>query len=598
MLKIASPKRIVQALRNLRLDYLRQIFGFSFRHYPKLYWCLALMIISVMFEALAMNAFIPLSEIAAGKPPSQSNIVIQILSLLQLKSSSPKYIFLAFIVIFAFRIILQILGERMLMLITENLMPASLISQGLENVLCHTSIAEIERKSIGYYTSLSSEQVGRACNTVATVVRFSSFVVLISLYYYTIAIYSPITAIGVILFLGVSGVISFGILRKVHRLGVALTESSREGSSLFIDALNAVRSIRAFVAEEYVTKRFRIHAYIHKRHVFLIGFFSLLGKLFPMLLLVITFGLFILIGAQLSGAAFNYAFAVTLLIFLMRFFMAIGEAVNVFVKIVSDTKAGQDISEIITTRDNALVSKQTNTTIAITAPIRSLELRNISFAYTEEQPILKQFSMTFEAGKSYAIMGESGAGKSTLLDIILKFQEPSSGNVLLNGSLSLAAVEEKSVRQHIVLLGQETIIFNDTVRNNIEYGFQASEEVLRNAASLAAVEAIIDSLPEGYNTVLQYRGTNLSGGQRQRIGIARALLREPDVLVLDESMSALDPATKDVILKNILTAYRDKMVIFVSHDAAIRECVDVVIELRKLANLAEGEMQASIVPGV
>jgi ABC-type multidrug transport system fused ATPase/permease subunit len=539
------------------------------------------MIVSVMFEALAMNAFIPLSEIAAGKPASQNNVVVQILSLLHLKSSSPKYIFLAFIVIFALRITLQIAGERRLMLITENLMPANLVSQGLENVLCHTSVTEIERKSIGYYISLTSEQVARACGTIATIIRFSSFVILIGLYYYTIAVYSPPTALGVIIFLGVSAVISFGILRKVHRLGVELTESSRESGSLFIDALNGVRSIRAFVAEEYVTNRFRTRAYIHKRQVFLIGFFSLLGKLFPMLLLVVTFGLFILIGTQLSGEAFNYAFAVTLLIFLMRFFMAIGEAVNVFVKIISDTKAGQDISEIIETRDTARNSSQRQQYQQLVQPIKNIVLQRVAFAYTPEVVVLQDFSMTFEQGKSYALVGESGAGKSTLLDLILKFHEPTQGEIFINDTTRLTKINEQSLRRKIVMLGQETIILNDTVKNNIQYGLQSSDDEVRVAARLASVDTIISGLANGYETILQYRGTNLSGGQRQRIGIARALLRRADVLILDESMSALDPATKDTIIDNILAEYRDKIVIFVSHDPAIREKVDVVIELQK-----------------
>jgi ABC-type multidrug transport system fused ATPase/permease subunit len=539
------------------------------------------MIVSVMFEALAMNAFIPLSEIASGKIPSPNNVVIQVLSALHLKSSSPKYIFFAFIVIFALRIVLQIVGERKLMLITENLMPANLISQGLENVLCHTSIIEIEQKGIGYYISLTSEQVSRACSMVATVIRFSSFIVLIILYYYTIAIYSPPTAIGVILFLTISAVISFGMLRRVHRLGLESTESSREGNSLFIDALNGIRSIRAFVAEEYVTKRYRTHAYVHKRRIFIMGFFSLLGKLFPMLLLVVTFGLFILIGTQLSGEAFNYAFAVTLLIFLMRFFLAIGEAVNVFVKIISETKAGQDISEIIETKNDALRYADQQQHSILEEQINSITLQHITFGYVSENWVLDNFSMTMNRGSSYAIVGESGAGKSTLLDIILKFYQPTSGSVFINDDIPLATIEEQSLRHRIVLLGQETIILNDTVRNNIQYGLPSSDDEIHVACRLALVDTIIDELPNDYDTILQYRGTNLSGGQRQRIGIARALLRRPDVLLLDESMSALDPVTKDRIIENILAEYRDKIVIFVSHDPAIREKVDVVIELQK-----------------
>jgi ABC-type multidrug transport system fused ATPase/permease subunit len=581
MLEIASPNRIIRALSQLRLSYLRRIFSFAFRYYPQLYWCIIILMLSVMLEALAMSAFVPLSEISGGKTFSQSNIVIQILSFLQLKSSSPKYIFLTFIVIFALRIVLQIIGERKLMQITENLMPANLIAQGLENVLCHINISEIERQSIGYYVTLTSEQVGRACGIIGTIIRFSSFVLLIGLYYYTIIVYSPETGIGIVFFLVVSALISFGVLRKVHRLGLSLTDSSREGNALFMDAINGVRSIRAFVAEEYVSSRHRVHTFTHKHRIFQIGFFTLLGKLFPMLLLVVTFGLFILISTQLRGSTFDYAFAVTLLIFLIRFFMAMGEALNIFLKIISDTKSGQDISEIISTRDAAFETNKHTHYQQLPKCIESIDFEHISFAYESSNIILHNLTFKFERGKSYAIVGESGAGKSTLLDVLLKFQSPTRGTIKINNSVDIASIDEQSLRKQIVLLGQETIIFNDTVYNNIQYGMQTNKQAIHSASKLACINEMISALPEQYETLLQYRGTNISGGQRQRIGIARALLRQPDVLVFDESMSALDPITKELILQNILVEYCNKIAIFVSHDPLIREKVDIVIELKK-----------------
>jgi ABC-type bacteriocin/lantibiotic exporter with double-glycine peptidase domain len=197
--------------------------------------------------------------------------------------------------------------------------------------------------------------------------------------------------------------------------------------------------------------------------------------------------------------------------------------------------------------------------------------------------VLNNFSALFECGKAYAIIGESGAGKSTLLDIMLGFHVPTHGEIRINGVLS-QSFDAASIRKKIVLLGQETIIFNDTVINNVTYGLAVSLEQIQRASALAQIDTVILNLPEQYNEVLQYRGTNLSGGQRQRIGLARALVRESDVLILDESMSALDQTTKETIIDNILVEYRNKIVIFVSHDPSIREKVDVVIELHKCSN--------------
>jgi ABC-type bacteriocin/lantibiotic exporter with double-glycine peptidase domain len=304
-----------------------------------------------------------------------------------------------------------------------------------------------------------------------------------------------------------------------------------------------------------------------------------------MLLLVVTFGLFILIGSQISKTAFDYAFAVTLLIFLLRFFLAVGDAANVFLKIVSDAKAAEDITDVI---DETKAQEQTLALEAanriLEEPIRNITVHNMSFYYTSDNPILQNISLSFERGSVYAIVGESGAGKSTLLDILLRFQEPVAGGVLLN-NIPLKELNIHKLRKDVVMLGQETMIFNDTVRNNITFGLNADDEDIRAASRIACVENVIEAMSAGYDTILQYRGTNLSGGQRQRIGIARALVRKPDVLILDESMSALDPATKETIIENILAEYRNKIVIFVSHDPAIREKVDVVIELRRYADV-------------
>lgn len=590
---IASPARILSALKSIHFDYLGRLFTFAFRRYPILYGSMAVYIASVILEVLAMNAFIPLSEIAVGRTVSENNIVIFLLSALSIKTSS-KYIFLAYTIIFALRVITQIIAERILLNITINRMPAEIMSRGLRNIVQYYHINTIEKQSAGHLITLTGEEVHRAASIIATSIRFVSTAILIALYYSTIIVFSPATGIGILAFLVVSALSTYGVFRTVHRLGILTMESSRSVTSILVDALNGVRSVRAFGAENYVLSKFEQDVFPHKRRLFTIEFVNLFGKLFPMLLLVVTFGLFILVGTQVNRAAFDYAFAVTLLIFLLRFFLAVGDAANVFLKIVSDAKAAEDITEVI---DETKAQEQTLALEAASGlleePIHTITVQNMSFQYVPNNPILHNLSFSFERGTVYAIVGESGSGKSTLLDILLRFQEPVEGRILLNDT-PLEGLNIHELRKEVVLLGQETMIFNDTVRNNIIYGLDASEENMRSAANIACVDDVIASMPSGYDTMLQYRGTNLSGGQRQRIGIARALVRKPDVLILDESMSALDPTTKETVIENILAEYQNKIVIFVSHDPSIREKVDVVIELRKYAGLQSGEAQALV----
>ncbi|MCU0425062.1 MAG: ABC transporter ATP-binding protein/permease [Candidatus Kapabacteria bacterium] len=576
MLEFASPTKIFNVIRSLQLGYLRRMFAFAFRAYPLLGVCIVIHLSSIIMEALAMQAFIPLSAISAGKPVAGNNFSMQLLTALHLPTTA-KYIFLTFIILFSLRIVLQIISEGMLGNITGNKMPASLVSRGLQNVLRNIEIAEIERKSVGHYIQLAGEEAHRAAGIVALTVRCVGLFMLIGMYYVIIVSFSSATALGVIVFLGLTALGSYGILRKIHRWGVMSVEHSRIYNSIFVDAMNGVRSVRAFGAEKYVMERFVENLYPQKRQLFLIDFFTLLGKFIPTLLLIVSFGVFILAGTQLSRSAFDYAFAVTLLIFLMRFFLAIGEALNMTLKGVSDLKAARDISEVIETPEFSVSAAHHDLTEAIT----SLSIENVSFSHDKITPILHNFSVCFERGKVYAIIGESGAGKSTLLDLILGFHQPDSGKIVINNTHDITEIPLHSLRSHIVMLGQETMIFNDTVAHNITYGYEASMAEIQAAAEMATVDEVINNLPNGYDTVLQYRGTNLSGGQRQRIGIARALLRKPDVFLFDESMSALDQTTKDRLIETIIAANRDKIVIFVSHDPSIREKVDEVIELSK-----------------
>jgi ABC-type bacteriocin/lantibiotic exporter with double-glycine peptidase domain len=186
--------------------------------------------------------------------------------------------------------------------------------------------------------------------------------------------------------------------------------------------------------------------------------------------------------------------------------------------------------------------------------------------------------MMFKKGMSYALSGESGLGKSTLIDILLKFYSPTSGSIVLNGK-HLNNFSDQDVRSRIVLVSQEAAIFDDTIMNNICMGIDANLSDVENACKQACIHEFIQTLPDEYETRLQYQEKNLSGGQRQRIAIARALLRNPEVLILDESTSALDKTTQKQVIESILREYSMKIVIFVTHDLEIMSYVNQSINL-------------------
>ena len=179
---------------------------------------------------------------------------------------------------------------------------------------------------------------------------------------------------------------------------------------------------------------------------------------------------------------------------------------------------------------------------------REIAFRNVSFGYRPGEQVLRDISFRVEAGTAVAVVGPSGAGKSTLVDLLGRFYEPDSGSIRIDGT-DIREFSIRSLREGLGIVSQETVLFHDTVRANIGYalGRDVGDDEIERAARAACAHEFIRSLPDGYGTVVGERGTKLSGGQRQRIAIARAVLRDPPILILDEATSALDSESERLV---------------------------------------------------
>ena len=207
-----------------------------------------------------------------------------------------------------------------------------------------------------------------------------------------------------------------------------------------------------------------------------------------------------------------------------------------------------------------------------------IEFRDVTFSYQDGQPIVKGFNFTINKGDCVAFVGESGSGKSTLMNLVIGFYRPQSGSILLDG-VDSKDLDLRSWRSHIAVVPQQTILFSGSIRDNITYGHaHITDEKIWTAIDAANLRSVIDELPEGLDTQVGENGMSLSGGQRQRLAIARALVRDPKVIILDEATSALDVISEKSVQEAIDNLIEGRTVLIVAHRlSTIRRANQVVV---------------------
>jgi subfamily B ATP-binding cassette protein MsbA len=208
-----------------------------------------------------------------------------------------------------------------------------------------------------------------------------------------------------------------------------------------------------------------------------------------------------------------------------------------------------------------------------------LALEGVTFRYGSGEPVLRDVNLALRPGETIALVGPSGAGKSTLVDLLPRFHDPASGRVTLDGE-DLRALDLASVRALFGIVPQETLLFHDTVAANIAYGRTGADRAsVERAARAANAHAFISRLPDGYDTVLGERGQTLSGGERQRLALARAVFKDPPVLILDEATSHLDAESERLVQEALERLMAGRTVVAIAHRLATVLRADRIVVL-------------------
>jgi ATP-binding cassette, subfamily B, bacterial MsbA len=206
-----------------------------------------------------------------------------------------------------------------------------------------------------------------------------------------------------------------------------------------------------------------------------------------------------------------------------------------------------------------------------------IKFDNVSFGYKSDNPVVSDFSLIIEPGQKVALVGPSGSGKSTITNLLLRFYDPDNGKITVDGK-DIKRLKFDSYRQHIGIVLQESFLFSGSIRDNIAYAKKESNsEEIENAGKMANIEEFTDKFDEGYDTKVGENGTALSGGQRQRIAIARAILKDPAILILDEATSALDTVSEKLVQEALDNLMKDRTTIIIAHRLSTIKNADIIV---------------------
>ncbi len=351
-----------------------------------------------------------------------------------------------------------------------------------------------------------------------------------------------------------------------------------ELNAVLNDSISGVREIKAFAHEESTLKKVGVHieTYLHSN----LKALRLMATFTPIydfaaglgVLLVIFFGSRLAVQGVLSTADL-----VAFYLYLDSFYQPIRGLSNAWEAVQESLAGFERIAEVLDETPDVAEPEQP---AALPEPLAGeIRFEDVRFWYKQDEIVLKDIDLVIPAGKTVALVGPTGVGKTTLASLIPRFYDVCSGRITLDG-VDIRQLDTKDLRSNISIVLQDVFLFHGTIRENILFGNpNASEEDLQNAARIANVDEFVQHMPESYDTMIGERGVKLSGGQKQRISIARAILKNSPILILDEATSAVDTETEALIQEALERLIQDRTTLIIAHRLSTVRNADKIVVL-------------------
>ncbi len=547
-------------------------------------------VLSSFFEGLGISLFMPLLQ-SLSQTDSQtasSNFFVDILNRIFINiSTNNRFIIIALCILASIVLKNCLVYSNTILFGWLNSRIGHRLRSGIFNQFLTVTYSFLEGHDSGKLINTLASETWRTGQALSTLVSLIITICTITVYVFILLLISwQLTLTVSFLMVLISLVIQL-VTRSVKTLGEQAVEANSALGNRMWEGLAGMKVIRSFGRESYEQERFDvISKTVRKTFLKLDMLSGAVGPISEVLSAVLL--LCILVIALLQ----DRSSLPTLLIFifiLYRLQPQVKQLDSARVGLIALTSSVQDVTYFLDHSDKPYIRSGH---IDFKTLEQGIYFESVNFSYNPlEKPALQNISMCIPKGKTTAIVGPSGAGKSTLIGLICRFYDLTSGEIYVDRS-SLQELNLTDWRNQIAIVSQDVYMFSTTVLENIAYGrLDATEKEIIEAAKLANAHDFIMQLPEGYNTKVGDRGVRLSGGQRQRIALARAIVRNPQILILDEATNALDTISEHLIQEALNTLSQNRTVIVIAHRLSTIEQADQIIVLNEGRVVEQGHLQ-------